>query len=266
LAYKLLALDLDGTLLDKNHALTTETIHIINEIKMLNVRVLIATGRMFISAAPFIKKLDLYGPMITYNGAYIKDSKTDEVLYHKPVDKTLAKMLIKEARENNLHIQMYHNDNLYVESRNEIVQMYEKISGIKATCLEKLTDIEGFPTKLLIIENNRDKFKYCYKYLKDNYNEKLEITESMKNFIEVGAKGVNKGLALANIAEKFNIKRDEIVSAGDSWNDIEMIEYSGTGITMSNSPEEVQKKADIIAPSENDGGLNQILKNIFALK
>jgi len=263
LAYKLLALDLDGTLLNKNQSLDPEIKNTIKKLKMLDIRILIATGRMFISALPYIKELNLSGPMITYNGAYIRKHETDEILYHKPLKKEVAQMLIEEAQKHNLHIQIYHNDNLYVEQRNKIINRYEKISGVDATCLKELSNLDGAPTKLLIIEDERDKFEYYYKYFIDKYGDKVEVAESITNFLELGAKGVNKGQALQYIAENFNIKKNEVVSAGDSWNDSEMISWSEIGIAMNNAPQDLKEKADIIAPPSDQGGLNKILHDIF---
>ncbi len=261
----MLALDMDGTLLDKEHTLKEETAWVIKKIKNMGIEVIIATGRMYISILPFLKTLGLSGPMIAYNGSYIRNNATDEVLYHKTVDREITFEIINKAEENDLHIQLYYNDDLYVKNRNEIVKRYEKISGVEAICMKKLTEVAGPPTKILIIEDNREKFLYFYKKFKARYGGKIEITESFKNFMELGAKGVTKGRALEFLAEKFRFKREEIISAGDGKNDYEMIRWAGTGIAMHDAPEKVKKYANIIAPPEVEGGLCRVLKEIFNL-
>ncbi|MFW6007126.1 MAG: Cof-type HAD-IIB family hydrolase [Halanaerobiales bacterium] len=262
--YKLLALDLDGTLLNEKSKLTQTSIEIINKIKQQGVKVIIATGRMLISALPYVKKLNLKGPVITYNGAYVKDISTEKVLYHKPVCEKLAVEIIRECKDKDLHLNFYLDDKLYVEEDNYLSRGYERSSGVTA---HKVSSFEKFrgkdPTKLLIIEEDREKHQYLLKYFIDKYSKSLEIAESKSNYIEFMAKGVSKGKALKYITEKYSLKPKEVIAIGDSWNDLSMLSWAGVGIAMGNASDDIKKQADMVALSRKQDGVTRILTKIF---
>lgn len=264
--YKLLVLDLDDTLLNKKHIITDSTHKIIDKIKAEGVEVVIATGRMLVSALKFVKKLKLTGPVIAYNGAYIKETSTDRIISHQPINLELAKNIIEEAEAKNLHINLYQDDKLYVAKENQLSRDYARTSRVNAYSVGKLSDfISKPPTKLLIIENDREEQQFYLDYFQEKYKSELEVTESKRNFIEFAEKNVSKGKALEVVASELGVKTAEAVSLGDGWNDLEMIKKAGLGVAMENAPAGVKKEADIIAPPNDQEGAACILKDIFEL-
>ena len=265
--YQLLALDLDDTLLNRDHRLSQVTVEVINQIKKMGVIVTIATGRMFTSSLPYIEELKISEPVITYNGAYMKDISRGETLYHQPIQSGVARDIICEAEKEGLHINYYHEDKLYVAERNELIELYEDIAGVKAETIGLISDnVSKSPTKLLIIEKDREKKKYYLNYFKERYSKKAEIKESKDYFIEFTDKGVSKGNSLARLAEKYAIPRGKTVAIGDGWNDAEMIDWAGLGIAMGNADQGVKKKADLIAPPHDENGAADILSRVFKLE
>ncbi|MFW5986239.1 MAG: Cof-type HAD-IIB family hydrolase [Halanaerobiales bacterium] len=264
--YKLLVLDLDGTLLDEDHQLTDNTIRVINSLKKKGIKIIIATGRMFVSALPFVEQLALKGPVISYNGAYVKDVSTNTVLYHQPLEYSLAREMILTAEKEGLHINLYQDEMLYVARENIKSRLYEELSGVEARAVGRLSEfISVPPTKLLIIENEWKKQQYYLQFFQDKYGDRAEITESESNFIEIEAREVSKGEALAFLNRSyFQIEREKIVALGNAWNDYEMIKYAGTGIAMDNSPEELKEEADMIAPHHAREGAAEIIADLFS--
>ena len=115
--YKLLALDLDGTILNDSQKLEAETVEIIDKIREQGIEVIVATGRMYISALPYLKKLNLDGAVITYNGALIKNISTGQIIKHHPIRCELAEEIITFCREHNLHLNLYFDENTYFPLR-----------------------------------------------------------------------------------------------------------------------------------------------------
>lgn len=265
--YKLLVLDLDGTLLNKKNIITDESKKVINKIRNKEMQVVIATGRMMVSAMKYVRELGLSTPVISYNGAYVKNPVTNKIIIHQPINLDFAEDIIKESEEKNLHLNLYQDDKLYVAEKDELSSEYARTSGVTVHPVGLLSEfISKAPTKLLIIENQREKQQFYLNYFQEKYQSELEVTESKKNFIEFTAKRVSKGRALNKVAANLGVKMKEIISFGDGGNDLEMIQKSGLGVAMKNAPDGVKKGADMIAPSNDEDGVAYILSNHFLEK
>ncbi len=268
LNYKLIAIDLDGTLLTGDNSISEQTKKIISKLKERGVKIVIATGRMFVSALPYVRELELNNPVITYNGALIKtldNGKNDgKTLYHQPLPEKLAEEIIKECNKKELHLNLYLDDTLYVENNNKESRGYERSSGVKAYKVDSFLDFMNKPpTKLLAIDNNRESQQKHQKHFQKNYGSKLEISESKSNYIEFMAKGVSKGKALKYLADKWKFSSEEVIAIGDNWNDFPMLKWAGLGIAMDSAPESLKNRVDRIAPDNEEEGVAVVLKDIF---
>jgi len=262
--YKLVVIDLDNTLLDEEHKISCKNIDMLEKIRAQGIEVIIATGRMYSSAQPYLEELSLKNRVIVYNGAMVKDILSGQILYHKPIDEEVARKLIKDLKSEGLHINLYQDDKLYVDQDNKYKRRYERITKIKAVHVDNLIDFDFVnPTKLLIIEDDPAQHQYYIEYLKKNYSDIIDVTESKNYFIEIGAKGVNKGNTLNHLMNKRGLKREEVIAIGDGLNDIEMISLAGTGIAMDNAHWLVKQAADVVAPSHQEDGVAVILEKLI---
>lgn len=264
--YKMVFLDLDDTLLDREHNISRKTVRTLYKLKEIGVEIAIATGRMFSSALPYIKQLKISGTVINYNGAYIKEVKRNKIIYHKPIDLEIAKEIIKEAEDADLYINIYIDDKLYISEINEKSEIYKKISQVEPIPVGKLSEyINASPTKMLITENDRKKVQDYISYFKEKYGGLIEVTQSKPYFIEIMSTGVSKGRAIKIVAEKLNIPIDQVIAIGDGYNDIEMLKTAGLGIAMGNAPAGVKKHADKITGKNDEEGVSSILSEIFSI-
>jgi hypothetical protein len=264
--YELIALDLDDTLLNKDNKITQRTIAMVHELIDRGVVVTIATGRMLSSSLPYIEKLDITTPVITYNGAYVRDIENEQTIYHQSIQPDIAKNIIEDAENEGLHINYYENDSLYVAEYNYLVELYEEIAGIKAEVIGSLVNnTSKKPTKLLIIEDDPEKKEFYYNLFSKKYDTQAEIKESKQSFIEFTDKGVSKGRSLARLAARYNIPQEKVVAIGDGWNDADMLEWAGLGIAMGNSNPRVKERADLIAPPHDKDGAASILADVFEI-
>lgn len=265
--YKLVALDLDDTLLGRDLKISTATRQVIFEVMARGVHVTLATGRMFSSALPFARYLDINAPLITYQGALVKHSQSEELLLHFPIPMEVALDIIGRVSKYGYHINVYLDDYLYVAKDTEAGRRYANLCRIP---LEVVGDLQHFlvsrgkePTKVLVI-SKEELLDELAAELKPVYGDRLHITKSKPHFLEFSHPSANKGHALKAVAEYFGASRKEVMAVGDSYNDVEMIDWAGFGVVMGNARDEIKKMADYVTlPVEEEGVRHALRKFIL---
>ena len=261
--YKLLALDLDGTLIGRNLTISPRTKNAISQLMSQGIIVTIATGRMFQSALPFAQELNIKAPLICYQGAMVCNPITKEILWHLPVPLALAKQVIEVVRENSLHINAYLDDELYVDRVNEEAELYSIISKVEARPVGNLlTFLDRDPTKLVIIGKHSEIDQITGK-LSDKFGSLLYVAKSYARFCEVAHPDCGKGKALAQIAAKLGITQSEVVTIGDNPNDVDMVQWAGMGVAMANGTQEVKEVADWVTGNIEEDGVAQAIEKLF---
>lgn len=263
---KLIAFDLDGTLLAEDHQIDKNTLAAIEKVRAKGVKVLVATGRMYRSTKTHTDRLNVTEPIITYNGALVVNPINQEQIFHVPIPFEIAKKITKMVQENDYHLQLYINDELFVSETNKYTDRYVEISGIEANLVDNLVDaLNDEPTKMLIIEDDEDKLLEIKNFLLENFPGQIEISSSYPSFIEITKKGISKALALEKVAAELGIKKEEVMAFGDGLNDLKMIQWVGKGIAMENAHSELLEYADDIAPGHDKSGIARYLKKEFKL-
>ncbi|WP_425058443.1 Sugar phosphatase YidA [Sporomusa carbonis] len=262
---KLIALDLDDTLLDSKLAVSPRAHDAIRQAVARGVTVTIATGRMYRSALPYARQLGLDVPLITYNGALIKSSLSEETLFHQPIKTELADQVLSLCRERGWYVQNYVNDELYVRELDEYANYYSRMSGVPAIAVgDRLYDGRQSPTKMLVMAGKEDIGK-IYDTFKAVFGPRLSIVTSKPTFIEITDPAANKGRALAFLADKLQVKQEEVMALGDSGNDIEMLKYAGWGVAMGNASAAVKAVARLeTLGNDADGVAEAIEKYVLA--
>ena len=263
--YKMIAIDLDNTLLTSEKNIDQETIDLIKKADEAGKKVILATGRMFEAAVNFLEELELDTPLITYNGALIKN-KNGEVIQENLISDELTKEVVEFAEDFGLHIQYYSEGNYYYRWENNYAREYGEITGLTGieTRVKLQNYIEKPALKLLVIEEEEKRREYFKKELYKYYKHRLSISSSMETYIEITASNVNKGRALADLADSYNILPEEIIAVGDGYNDLPMLEMAGLGVAMENASEKVRAKADRITQSNDDQGVAKVLEYLLS--
>lgn len=263
---KLIAFDLDGTLLDKDHQLHVKTLEAVEAVRKKGIKTLVATGRMYISAKPYIDKLEMTDPVITYNGALVMNPVENKEIYHSPIPFSIAEKISKKVEKCNYYLQAFLDDTLYVSEKNDYTEKYEHIAGVVAQTVGSLNKfMNKGPTKMLIIEEDEDIQEEIRNFLFSNFADDVEISGSYPSFIEITKKGISKAEPLKRLADKYNLKREEIMVFGDGLNDLTMVEWAGKGIAMENAHPKLRESADDIAESHKELGVAKYLKQYFDL-
>ncbi|MFB5089734.1 Cof-type HAD-IIB family hydrolase [Psychrobacillus sp. PGGUH221] len=253
--YKMIAIDLDGTLLTDELMISPGTVKAIQIAVEIGTIVTIATGRMFPSAKLFAQQLGINVPLITYQGAIIKDVNEKEVMYERLISPDIAQKLVEIAREKKIHLQVYQDDILYSATENEKLITYSEAVKVPYTIEPDLVELanKGF-TKALFIEGS-DYLDTLQDELQTLFGERAHIAKSKKHYLEVTHPEANKGSALLHLAKKLEIDCSEIIGIGDNHNDIELITTAGLGIAMGNAVMELKDIADYISLTNNEEGV-----------
>jgi Cof subfamily protein (haloacid dehalogenase superfamily) len=256
---RLLALDLDGTLFGDDLIISDRVRAAIGQAQQQGVIVTIATGRMFRAARAIAADLSLQEPLICYQGALIQHSVTEEVLYHRTVPRPLVHEIITAASERMLHLNLYVDDRLYVESLSPEAQFYSQINmELQVNVvgdLHKWVDqqMRTEPTKLVIV-TEPTRTDAILALFTDLYGSRLQVIKSHPRFTEFTNKECSKGRALAYLATHYGITQQEVMAIGDGHNDLDMIRWAGYGVAMSTAPQMVLDAARIISPPLSEDG------------
>ncbi|HWR30484.1 MAG TPA: Cof-type HAD-IIB family hydrolase [Negativicutes bacterium] len=261
---KLVAIDMDDTLLDNSQQVTERTRQAIRRAMDAGVAVAIATGRMFRSALPFAQELGIQLPLITYNGAMIRELDSGKTLFHRPIEKELAQELADLFRQRGWYLQKYVDDRLYVAELDENAKFYADYARVEAIPLgDEFFQMAEAPTKMLSM-GDTDELNEIRTEVAARYGDRLYLASSKKRYLEMVDVRVNKGEALAFLAERLGIAQNEIMAIGDSMNDVDMIAYAGCGVAMGNANATVRAAADFITATNSEDGVAAAIEK-FAL-
>ncbi|GIM29297.1 hypothetical protein CPJCM30710_19630 [Clostridium polyendosporum] len=265
--FKMICLDIDGTLLNSNHKISPkvkETIKIVANEKQIPV--ILVSARMPKGIAFLQKELEIEQPIICYSGALILD-KNGEMLSKESISVSSFEEIYKLVHDFNIHISLYKDDEWYVEEMDEWAKQESEITNITPIIMnfKELIELwrkEGTgPNKILIMANPNE-----IDMLKENikYNN-LNIYPSKTTYLEIMPIEASKTSAISSLQKIFNIEKSEIIAMGDNYNDIDMIEYAGLGIAMGNAPEDVKKHANDVTLTNDEDGVAEAIKKYVIL-
>ncbi|MCR5176628.1 MAG: Cof-type HAD-IIB family hydrolase [Anaerovibrio sp.] len=251
---KLFVTDMDGTLLNSQRQLTVGVKTAIRKAVDAGVIFTVATGRMHVSALPYVKELGLDFPIITYNGALIK-SVSGEELFSSYLDEEIVKSLLKYAQERHLHIQLYNDDKLYFREESPEAAFYQQAAGVKGQAVgDRLYEYVHKVPKMLIVADTPQNADVLVQDIGARFAGKVEALKSTDVYIELIKPGINKASAIARLTELYNIPKEAVLAIGDSNNDITMIKAAQYGVAMGNANETVKKVAKYqVADCNHDG-------------
>jgi Cof subfamily protein (haloacid dehalogenase superfamily) len=253
------ALDLDGTILPRDLELSPFTVRTLAAMNEAGVTIIIATGRMYQSALRYARALDLTGALIAYEGAMVKDIASGEVLLHKPIPVELAREVLLPLEAEHRSINVYIDDVLYVKEWTDDVRRYQRISQVEVHAVGTLSAFLAQPTTKIVVTGEPGLLDRLQEHLVAVFAERLYIAKSLPFFLEIAAPDVSKSRALAFLGERLGFTAQDVIAFGDSYNDVDMLEWAGLGVAMANAPDAVRAAADAVCPSVDDDGVARFL-------
>jgi Cof subfamily protein (haloacid dehalogenase superfamily) len=268
---RLVVLDIDGTIAGISNDISPAVREVVQAVRQKGIQVAIATGRMFHSALRFHQTLQLDLPLMAYQGALIQDPLSGTVHRHWTLDAAKALHLLDYFEEvdfkHHLSVHAYVNDQLYVRTLTPETAEYCERTGVTAIPVGDLRPLiqAQEPTKLLALSESADHIDVLYTHLRSQYSPaELYLTKSIATFFEATNPLVNKGTAVRYVAEDLlGLRAEQVLTIGDNFNDLEMLEYAGIGIAMGSAPLPVQAVADWVAPDVEQNGAAIALEQIL---
>ncbi|MFS1663298.1 HAD family hydrolase [Streptococcus sp. zg-JUN1979] len=266
---KMIALDLDGTLLRSDNTISDYTVDVIERIKSQGHQVVIATGRPYRMALEYYKQLNLTTPMISFNGSLThlpeqKWAKEQSITLDK--DYLLGILDIMEDIEADFVASEYRK-NFYI-TLNYPERIDPKLFGVSAiTDSMRLEShkITRDPNALLIQTRHQDKYQLA-KNLREHFNHDIEVDSwgGPLNILECSPKGVNKAFALKYLLSTLNMSQDQLIAFGDEHNDTEMLALAQTGYAMKNASSLLLPYADKqLSHTNEEDGVAKELERLF---
>ncbi|WP_088241614.1 Cof-type HAD-IIB family hydrolase [Calothrix rhizosoleniae] len=259
---KLLVVDIDGTIAGHDNRVREPVKQAITAAQAQGIQVAIATGRMYCSALRFHQEIGSNLPLIAYQGAWIQEPASQTIHHHLVISRTITEQLLdyleQPQLQNILSIHFYINDQLYVRKLSQDTQAYAQRSGINPIAVGDLRNVlDREPTKILALCEDTNIIDQLLHNLRRQYTPtQLYLTKSVSTFFEAAHPQVNKGAAVSYLAEEIlGLKPHNVMTIGDNFNDVEMLEYAGIGVAMGDAPLEVQATAQWVAPSVKKDGV-----------
>ncbi|MBC2580797.1 Cof-type HAD-IIB family hydrolase [Clostridium sp. DJ247] len=278
MSYKLVCIDMDGTLLNSKRKITENTRSVLKNAHNNGVHIVITTGRIYDNAEYYSDLIGVKSPVIAANGAFIKEKDKDEIIYKSILGKKLSTKILNICSKYEAALEFHTSQKMYLGNKldKSIINLLMQKTLLKEEKIEiiHVKNIEQWKT---ILHNEEENIVKC---IISNRNEEelqkirneveklddVEVVSSARDNIEITCKGTSKGRAVEILAGYYNLKREEIIAIGDSENDLSMIEYAGLGVAMGNAIDLVKRKANYITDTNDEEGVakavNKFIMNI----
>jgi len=261
---RLIALDIDGTLLTGDRAVSDRTKGVIDRVKEMGIYVVLISGRSFSAVKPLYDQLQLHAPVVCYNGAGVFDGDTGETLFSREIDDWHTRRIVDAARSRDIHVQLFKGDEFYYERVRPEAVNYENHINLRGTVVN-FDEMEDLRVLKALCLGEHEKLLELSDDIRRAYGSRIYQVFSFPTFLEIMHERVNKREGLKAVSRQFGIDPESIVAFGDGQNDIEMLQFAGIGVAMDNASDPVKEAADSIAPSNNDDGVSRFLEDLLGL-
>jgi len=259
-----IVLDLDGTLLTSEKTISQKTKDVLYKLREKGMKIIIATGRTYVSLKPYRDMLGLDTPVVCFNGGKLVDG-SGNVVFEIPIKGEIAIKCIEIAKGLGIHTNYYQNEVWYIEEgqeNSEEVKIYQEISDLPFE-VKKIEEFENYDmTKLLFVGEN-EVLKVLDKKLEEEIGDKIHRAFSKKFFLEIMDKTVNKGETLLKLFEMEGINKDKVIAFGDGWNDLEMLQIVGEGVVMGNADKELMEIIGNTCDTNDNDGIGKYLEKFL---
>ena len=242
--YKLLVLDVDGTLLNDAKEISKRTLAALLKIQQMGVRIVLASGRPTYGLLPLAKSLELgnYGGfLLSYNGCQIINAQNGEILFERRINPEMLPYLEKKARKNGFALFTYHDDTIITDSpENEHIQSEARLNNLQVIREDEFSAAIDFaPCKCMLVSDDEEALVGLEEHWKRRLNGALDVFRSEPYFLEVVPCAIDKANTLGALLEVLGVTREEVIAIGDGVCDVTMLQLAGLGVTTSNEEDGV---------------------------
>lgn len=260
--YKLIATDLDGTLLNSEHSISPFTEKILKELDSRGVKVVVATGRSYSSLKPRVHALGLEHPIICYNGAMIRDGRDDTIIQHFTLTEEISNQLIDIAREYQLHFHGFLSGEFHYENESVFSRHYQELSGLEGKRIN-FDDLKSREFTKAMYIGEPESLKPVEERIRPLLSDRCYIAYSKPTFLEIMDKSASKSNALSYLCKQYGIDQSEVLAFGDGLNDEDMLAFAGHGVVMKNGYDSLKEKFEVSEFTNNQDGVARYLQDLL---
>lgn len=262
---KLIAIDLDGTLLDEEKKISNENKRVLAEAKAKGVKIVLCTGRPLAAMAHYLQELGLVDEgdfSITFNGGLVQKNDTGEIMEKKVMTVADIHRLYDLAQQLDLPLDVL-SDNRVLElpsapKKQSLYNVLNKLLQFQPATLADITD--EFVLNKAVIAYPQEELDPKIKEIPATFHERYEIIKTRSMLLEFMPKGVTKAYGISLLAKDLGLEPAEIMAIGDEENDLPMIEYAGLGVAMENAVPAVKESADYITSNNVENGVAKVIQ------
>ncbi|HEV8338232.1 MAG TPA: HAD family hydrolase [bacterium] len=260
MTYRLVVADIDGTLTTSAQRISRRVRRAVQGAQRQGVRVCLATGRTWHSGRRYFDALGADAPAILYNGGLVYDFKRDRVLFRRPMTHRQAAGVIDILDGfPGLAAHFYVDDRIFVRWRTRLVEANARHDHIAPRAVGDFRPLlVGQPMKFRVLGPRLRLHALARRIGRSGLAGTLVFSE--RESLEVLPPGISKGKALRRMARHLRVSLREVIAVGNELNDLEMIQAAGLGVAMGNSPPGVRRAADLVAPSNDEDGLAEVIE------
>ncbi|AXI10509.1 sugar-phosphatase [Oceanobacillus sp. 143] len=265
--YKLIAIDMDGTLLNDSHEVPEDVKLTLEEAKRQGIKIVLCSGRPIGGMRNYIEALNLDEDgdyAIAYNGAFVQDTHTNDVVAQLSLGHDDLVKLHNISVELNSPMHFFDVNGLYTPNAN--ISEYTVLESYLNKIPLAYRQVSDVPTdlsipKIMFIDKPVN-LNQTIQALPEHLNEQYTIVQSSPYFLEFVHPEASKGNAVKRLAEQLGIKQEEVMSIGDNGNDLSMIKYAGCGVAMGNAIPEIKEAADFQTLTNNESGVAYAIEKL----
>ena len=259
--YKMLVVDIDGTLIGEKKVISKRDKEALKEAEARGVKVSLCTGRVNGACRKIIGELELDGYHIFYDGALIADPSGEKELYAKEIDKEIVKKMVEFTRIDDTYLELYSSKQFFAERQNWSDDIHNRFFEMvpRIMSYDGIWERERIIKAELVVRSKEEELQ-AERFKKELARDlRFSIARSPSfpeiEFINIVSPGVSKGKALAVLAEYFRVSLEEVMAIGDGSNDIPLLEAAGFSVAMANARDELKEIADYITLDADSGGV-----------
>jgi len=261
--YRLIAADMDGTLLTDDKRITDRTADAVRRAGEAGVFFCLSTGRPLGGVRRYIEQLGLTTPAITYNGAVIVDPVTGAFIYEQGLEPEAAKEIWQLGMEFDTTIIVWSKERLLVNRIDDRVEKYKLISGVEPVIIDGVDCLAADGITKMLWYDEIDRINGLQDILPSRLTCPANFATSNPRFLEFFDHRVSKAAAMERLGEYLGVSREEMIAIGDGWNDLPMLRYAGLGVAMANAPDEIRAQCGHVTASNEEDGVALAIEKLI---
>jgi Cof subfamily protein (haloacid dehalogenase superfamily) len=260
-AIRLLAIDLDGTLVNHQLEMDPRDVAAVKAAAAAGVTVVLATGRMFKSSLRYAEPLGLTGPIVNYQGAVVREIASGEIWYRCELSVEMQQRVLAFAEPRDWHVNAYVNEVVYTARARPEADLYARVAMTPYEVVGPLSKwVRQDSTKMVLVDLDPTEVPARIAELTAWMGEVGRVTRSLDWFVEVVNPQVSKARALTMVAKRLGVSRAEVCAIGDNTNDEDMVGWAGLGVAMGNAPASLKQVAKYVTGTIADAGVAQAIE------